>query len=63
MFAAPMAANGDADNNGNGVRASSAADEEGDSDAEHDWWPRVAGGIDTGEVGVVAERADGTNAE
>ena len=48
---------------GNGTGAASAADEEGDSDAEREWWPRVAGAGGRGEVAGAAERADDTNAE
>lgn len=58
--------NGDGDDNaGNGAGAPSAADEEGDSDAEHEWWPRAPGGGDgRGEVaGVGAERAEDAKAE
>ena len=63
VFTAAADANGDGGNSGNGTGATSAADDDGDSDAEHEWWPRVLGAGDRGEVEGAAERADDANAE
>lgn len=46
--------------NSNGI--GNNADDEADSDAEHEWWPQVAGRGSGDEVGIGADRTE-DNAE